>query len=131
VYHDETDLDGFLPQLLRQVLELSSTQIEVDTSPFYERDYVCLNDVVSALICIAESGQSKIYNVASGENVANSTLFSVINDICKVNIVSTLDVRPPASPRVSVMRMFEDFSWQATPVLHELKRILFSRKSVK
>nr|WP_315475345.1 NAD-dependent epimerase/dehydratase family protein [uncultured Undibacterium sp.] len=130
VYHDETDLDGFLPQLIRQVLDSSSTELVVDTSPFYERDYVCLNDVVLALICIEETGQPRIYNVASGENIQNSALFSVINDICKVNIVSTRDVRPAESPRVSLMRMFEDFSWQATPVLQELKRILLSKKTV-
>lgn len=131
VYRDETDPDGFLPNLLSQVLQATSPEVSINTSPFYQRDYVCLDDVISALICIADSGNSTIYNVASGENLENSMLFSLVEEICNVRIHATQNTRPTLCPEVSISRMYEDFMWQATPALVQLRRILLAKIAKK
>ena len=57
VYEGPQDADGFLPALLRQVLQARASgarQISVQSSPHFTRDYVHLDDVVDALIRIAQ-----------------------------------------------------------------------------
>ncbi len=70
---------GFIPDLLKQTRGRS--KVEVSTSPFFERDYIGVNDVVDLLIRILREGKKAIYNVASGVNVTNESLFKLINKL--------------------------------------------------
>lgn len=130
VYQDETDLDGFLPQILRQIMSKTDAEIVIETSPFFERDYVCLRDVVSALISIANHAGNAIYNVASGENTSNFQLFSVLEKASGLKIRCTQNTHPPSGPEVSIERMQQTFSWKATSVLTEVRQILNARSGI-
>lgn len=66
---------GFLSEwLIRAAAERAFT---LDSSPHVARDYIHLDDVVTALIAIAAAEQPVIYNVASGELVTNGQIAEV------------------------------------------------------
>jgi nucleoside-diphosphate-sugar epimerase len=128
VYHDETDRDGFLPLLMRQGMTAKASDVIVDSSPLFERDYVSLQDVVSALLCLAESKQSAIFNVASGENVQNSAIFSLIEQQCDIKFIATQNTQPAPSAQISIDVMRKQFDWKPMPVLERIETILRHHK---
>lgn len=133
VYFDHRDEDGFLPSLLRQIIDARSRQgaleIQVDSSPAFARDYVHLDDVLDALILIATQGRSVVYNVASGENVSNGALFEALSAASGYRIVPLRhdDAHPP--PRVSISKMKGEFGWRPAAVLEKLVTILGSERT--
>lgn len=117
VYKDQHDPQGFLPSLLRQIIDNRPKTLEVASSPFFSRDYVYLDDVIEALLLIATKGQERMYNIASGRNIDNGTLFSLITSVSGTEIVATRNDRIPTPARISIKKMTLEFAWQ--PVLVE------------
>lgn len=124
VYKDHTDADGFLPQLLRQIITYRPKRLEIDSSASFARDYIHLEDVLEALLLIAEDGRHPIYNVASGENIRNDALFEAINLVSGCQIVPCRNEVAPPPPQVSIQRMQDEFSWKPSPVLKKITSIL-------
>lgn len=128
VYKDHTDAEGFLPGLLRQLIDTRPSRLEVDSSPAFARDYVHLQDVVEALVLIAVQGTSFLYNVASGENIRNEELFASLAGISGCEIVALRQDDVPAPPRISIEKMRGEFGWQPVPVLQKIAAILEENK---
>lgn len=72
VYSDAPDASGFVPDLLRRMKR--ERKFELDSSSGIVRDYIHIDDVVSAIIAVAEQSQLKIVNVACGENISNQKI---------------------------------------------------------
>ncbi len=125
VYNDHKDLDGFLPGLINQIITKKKSSITIDSSPYFSRDYVQLDDVIDALILIATRGTDFIYNVASGENISNELLFSTLSEISGCSIHTLSQDIPAFTPcRISISKMNKEFNWRPVPVLKNLTRIL-------
>jgi len=129
VYQDETDADGFLPHLLRQVIQHPSGTLRIDSSPNYTRDYVHLSDVIDALIAIMNGNDSSIYNVASGENISNHELFSKLTRISGINIVPMQAQQLPEPPVIRIKKMEQVFGWSAKKTLPTVEHILRTKKA--
>lgn len=127
VYCDESDADGFLPGLLKRSLQNNSKQLIVDSSPYYSRDYVHLYDVLDALIAISDERKSTIYNVASGQNVSNKDIFSVLESACDIAIVATQHHNPSISPQISIEKLQYSLGWSAKKVLPMIEAILVEK----
>lgn len=116
VYDSPADPDGFLSTLLRQVRAAQVTgvtRIEVASSPFVERDYVHVSDVVDGLIRIAIRGQHTVYNLAGGEKISNAALFAYLEHRWKCQVLPLQQTAPAiAAPLVRIDRMREEFGWQ-------------------
>jgi nucleoside-diphosphate-sugar epimerase len=124
VYNDHTDEDGFLPGLLRQLIKDSPSLLEVDSSPAFARDYIHLEDVLDALILIATQGNEGIYNVASGENIGNKTLFAALSQVSGCKIIPLRNDDSPAPARISINKMQKEFDWQPIPVLEKITSLI-------
>ena len=125
VYNNHKDLDGFLPGLINQILTKNPSEITIDSSPYFSRDYVQLDDVIDALILIATRGTDFIYNVASGENISNELLFSTLSKISGCTIHTLSKDLPASTPcRICISRLNKEFNWRPVPVLKSLTRIL-------
>jgi nucleoside-diphosphate-sugar epimerase len=112
VYQDDTDLDGFLPGLLRQVLACPpGATVQVDSSPGFERDYVHVDDVVDALIRIALHGRHASYNVATGVNVSNQGLAAQLARLAGVHLRFSRSDQPAPALRVDNSRLTEALDW--------------------
>ena len=115
VYEGPQDADGFLPALLRQVQAARNAgvrQVEVSSSPHFARDYVCLGNVVEALIRIALQGKQSVYNVASGVNVSNAELFEYLGRRWGCNVLPQLQTVPGPTPIVDIERLRSELQWQ-------------------
>lgn len=127
VYEGPQDADGFLPALLRQVLQARATgvgRVEVSTSRHFTRDYVHLDDVVDALIRIAVQGRQPVYNVASGANVSNAELFDYLERRWGCTVQALLHTQPAPTPQMGIERLRTELHWQPRPLLAALDHIL-------
>lgn len=131
VYCDENDEDGFLPGLLRRVMECETKELIVDSSPYYSRDYVHLHDVIDALIAISNEKKSTIYNVASGQNVSNKDIFQLLERSCGLSLVATQSHETLPSPEIDVRKIKTSLSWSARSLLPVIEQILRGKRSQK
>lgn len=102
VYDWEVDAPGFLSQWL--VDAARARDIVLDSSPYVARDYIHLDDVVAALIAMAERPALEVVNVASGELVSNGEIANIfIRAGWRVSFKG--DAAPPPPPRADVRRL--------------------------
>lgn len=124
VYKDHTDAEGFLPLLLRRIITENCSSLEVDSSPSFARDYIAVDDVIEALMLIVTQGRQSIYNVASGENTSNKSLFSILTEISGCRIIPLQHTVAAAPPRISIKRMTEEFDWKPVSVMVKIRTLL-------
>ncbi len=126
-----SDSEGFLPELMRRVLaaraESNASQrprVHVESSLRFARDYVHIDDVVSALIALAMSDEFAICNVAGGRNVGNAELFERLGAASGCELTAAHEREAPALPRISVARMAEAFGWHPSDTMDQVCRII-------
>lgn len=102
VYDWEPGAPGFLSEwLIRARAEKS---LRLASSPHVARDNIHLDDVVSALIAIAEADEPAIFNVASGELAANQAIAEVF-EAAGWSVSFTGDATPPPPPNARIDRL--------------------------
>lgn len=117
VYGDHRDPDGFLPQVLRQVAATPrGAALALDSSPWFERDYVHVGDVVTALVAIAEAGQQPVYNLAQGSNLSNERLGQMVAERAGRQIHFKTEHRPPPPAVINIRRLQDEFGWTPASV---------------
>ncbi len=122
VYADDLAAESFLHEVLRLARTVDSARI--DTAPDMARDYIHVSDVCEILVAIATEGRRPLYNVASGVNLSNETLFREIRRLNGCVIEAT---RPPAgatAPRIDITAIREDFGARPATVPEHLPRLL-------
>ncbi|MBC3809047.1 NAD(P)-dependent oxidoreductase [Undibacterium seohonense] len=127
VVSSDLDAEGFLASLLKKVVHQPAGEpLFIESSRQFVRDYVMIDDVVSALLHLAASETGGIYNVASGANTSNSKLFDVISDITGVPIVATIPNNEAYVPprQISVAKMYDEFGWMARRVCEQLPNMV-------
>ena len=102
VFDWEPEAPGFLSEWL---IEAARTrELRLDSSPHIARDYIHLDDVVAALVAMAEKPALGGVNVASGELVANGDIANLFVQ-AGWHVTFARDVGPLAPPRVAVDRL--------------------------
>lgn len=93
---------GFLSEwLFRARTERALT---LQSSPHVARDYIHLDDVVAALLAIAQAETPAIFNVASGELATNGEIAEVFGE-AGWSVSFTGDARPAPPPNARVTRL--------------------------
>ena len=102
VFDWEDESPGFLSEwLIRARLD---RDLHLDSSPHIARDYIHLDDVVTALVAMAERPIQGVVNVASGELTSNGEIANLFLQAgWKVDF--TRDVSPPLPPRPDASRL--------------------------
>jgi nucleoside-diphosphate-sugar epimerase len=102
VFDWEPESPGFLSEwLIRARME---RDLRLDSSPHIARDYIHLDDVVAALIAMAERKAAEVVNVASGELTSNGEIANLFIQ-AGWRVSFTRDVSPPPPPRADVSRL--------------------------
>jgi nucleoside-diphosphate-sugar epimerase len=121
--YDRADTQGFLPQLLDQVMQArAGDTLTVQSSAHYARDYVHLSDVIRLLVAIGTTATQPIYNVASGINLSNAQLAQWVEEYSGRRIAFQQEIQPTAPARVDIQRSCAEFGWtplQAHPLLRQ------------
>jgi nucleoside-diphosphate-sugar epimerase len=73
------DTSNFLASVVADAVRTG--HVALGSSPDSAKDYVHIDDVVDALIRISTSGTSRIYNVATGRNVANRHVMDLLGTL--------------------------------------------------
>lgn len=103
VYDWDEDAPGFLSEWLLQARRGRS--IDLQSSPHMRRDYIHLDDVVTALIAMAAAEAPGIVNVASGELVANGEIAEVFGASgWSVGFSGEANPPPPPNARIDKLR---------------------------
>ncbi|HEV7384610.1 MAG TPA: SDR family oxidoreductase [Phenylobacterium sp.] len=102
VFDWELESPGFLSQWL---IEAARTRdLHLESTPHVVRDYIRLDDVVSALIAMAEASVRGVVNVASGELTGNGEIANLFLR-AGWRVTFSGDGSPPAPPRVDIGRL--------------------------
>jgi nucleoside-diphosphate-sugar epimerase len=102
VYDWNEGAPGFLSEWL--IRARTERDLELASSPHVARDYIHLDEVVTALIAIAGAPEPAIFNVASGELAANAEIAAVF-EAAGWTVRFTGAARPAPPPRVEVARL--------------------------
>lgn len=114
---------GFLSEWLTQAK--LSRDLVLDSSPHIRRDYIHLDDVVSALIAV--SGGSGVYNVAAGRLTSNAEIAEIF-EAEGWTVRFTGEADPPSPPNVSVERLAA-LGTRARPVKEVIRAYLKGLKA--
>ncbi|HEY5606918.1 MAG TPA: SDR family oxidoreductase [Alphaproteobacteria bacterium] len=122
VYSDAMETGDFLPQLVRRALR--ERHIALDAPANGERDYIHVDDVCAVVIDIALRGRRPIYNVASGVNVANSALCTLVGALTGALITPAATKPGLAFARIDISAIAADFAAAPAPLDGNLRRIV-------
>ncbi|WP_374469823.1 NAD-dependent epimerase/dehydratase family protein [Phenylobacterium sp.] len=102
VYDWSEGAPGFLSEWL--VRARAERPLRLESSPHIRRDYVHLDDVVAALLAMAEGPPAGIVNLASGELAANADIAEVFRSQ-GWEVAFTGDANPPPPPNARIDRL--------------------------
>lgn len=122
VYKDLNEGGGFVQSLLTAVHQSKRETLSLETSPYYSRDYVFIDDVVEGLLKVLHEGKQFIYNIASGENVTNHQLFERIKKNCGVEILATKTDAGMLAPKININRMVSEFKWNPQSIISVINK---------
>ncbi|MCB1725356.1 MAG: NAD-dependent epimerase/dehydratase family protein [Chromatiaceae bacterium] len=83
------------------------------------KDYIWIDDAVSALAAIADRGVRPIYNVAGGVNVSHAQIVDLLR-ARGVDVSVATDGIVTAFPRIRIAALTDDTGWVPSPVLPKL-----------
>ena len=112
----------FLPTLIRDAV--AEERVALSLSLASAKDYVSVADVAGLLPRIATEGRHRIYNVASGRNVANKDLIEALKRLtgCGVELAGgAIEVN---FPPVRIERAREEFGFAPAQLLDELEGLV-------
>jgi len=111
---------GFLSEWL--IRARTGRDLTLDSSPHIARDYIHLDDVVAALIAMAQARDPGIVNVASGELVTNGQIAEVFTAAGR-RVEFTRDGRAAPPPSASAAKLAA-LGVTPTPVRDVVRRCL-------
>lgn len=109
---------GFINDLMH--LTINNEKALIDSSPYYERDYVYVDDVVDGLIDIVTSGKKSVYNLASSKNVRNKEIFYKISQLTGCKIFTVHQDKPKPLANINIDLMKNEFSFHPIHILEKL-----------
>lgn len=123
VYGPSMHGDSFLGSVLREGAR--HRRVLLGQSLRSAKDYVALNDVLSALIAITERGQARLYNVASGVNTSHDAIAGVLAGL-GWRIEVSENAAATRFPRIDVNRLAVEFAAPGQAILQDLPMLAAS-----
>ena len=108
-----SDPDTFIDQLMREAR--STGQAVLRTQPADRKDYISLSDTVALLVRIAMTPSTGIFNVASGEAVANATLIRMLGEVLGIAVQTLTDAPSWDFEPIDTTRIRREFGFIARP----------------
>jgi len=118
VYGPRMGAKNFLGQVLEEGARTGA--VTLHQSMLSAKDYVSIADVVPALVGIAERGESRIYNVASGVNTTHDALVCLLSGRLFWRIIADDNAVATRFPRIDVTRLGAEFGAPSGRVLDDL-----------
>lgn len=111
---EDHDSDNFIPSLIREARE---GKIVLRTDLTSAKDYIHINDVASLLCKIACTGQSDIYNVASGQQVTHAQWVNRLASLTGCSVEVEAEAPVVKFIPINVKKISDEFCFQPQSVL--------------
>ncbi|MDP7089235.1 MAG: NAD-dependent epimerase/dehydratase family protein [Dehalococcoidia bacterium] len=118
VYGSDQGVSTFLGSIVRDIHEGKSIFIGED--PQSAKDYIAIEDVVELLVKIAGGGRDRIYNIASGRNIAHQTLIELLQEHSRANFTFKPNAPRRAFPVIDISRAVSEFGFTPRELASEL-----------
>ena len=122
VYGGDFDSDNFLGTIIKDAI--IQRKITLQTSAESAKDYVSIDNVVDALIEIATRGKQRIYNVASGVNVANRQLTERLQLLTGCEVGYSDSAPLVTFPTIRIDRLRAEFDFRTSSVLADAPQLV-------
>ena len=112
VYGERQWKSGIVPAIVTQILAEQPPIIYGDGNQ--TRDFIYIDDVVDALVKLAEKVSNSTYNIASGKEISLNTLFSLVK---KISVSSMVPIHKEAKSGESqrsaldIQKIKKDIGW--------------------
>ncbi|HUW50439.1 MAG TPA: NAD(P)-dependent oxidoreductase [Sulfuricella sp.] len=126
VYGGDFASENFLSAIIRDALK--KKRILLHTSVDSAKDYVAIGDVIGILPKIAQGGQHRLYNVASGTNVSNRELLLEIQKLTGCEVAISDRAQTISFPPISIDCLQEEFRYHPSPILRDLHELVLKYK---
>jgi nucleoside-diphosphate-sugar epimerase len=114
---EDHDSDNFIPSLIR---DARKGKISLRTDLSSTKDYIHIDDVASLLYEIARTGQSDIYNVASGRQVTHAEWVNRLASLTGCSVEVEAEAPVVQCVPIDVKRVSDEFRFQAKSVFDAL-----------
>lgn len=113
--------DNFIGELCRAA---KKGRIELQSNAASSKDYIWIDDAVTLLRQIAESGREAIYNVASGQQTSNADWTTRLAEFtgCSVDVIA--DAPTITFPPINIDRIRAEFSFRPESFLDKVPEML-------
>ena len=103
VFGHDPGSDNFISAIVRDAV--TSGSVLVRSAPRSAKDYIGVSDVCRGLAAIATAGEARLYNVASGRNVANADIIAAL--VAATGCVAAFEPGAPTVvfPSINVTRL--------------------------
>jgi nucleoside-diphosphate-sugar epimerase len=117
---------SFLASVLDEAV--ATGHVHFRTGPASVKDYLDVESAVRALIAIAEHGQERLYNVASGRNVSNGEIAAALE---REGVRTGFEPGAPEPnfPSIDVSRLQREFGITAASLIERLPLLLKAARS--
>lgn len=124
VYGDDAGTETFIADVLEAA---RAGAVVFRTARASEKDYVALQDVLDVLPRIAVSGQSRLYNVASGRNVSAGALADALQRYGSCRCTFAEDASTVRFPPIEIARVTREFDFRPRQLLDCLPDLLAAK----
>ncbi len=124
VYGDDFESNNFLSSIVSDAVSKGSVMVQ--TAADSEKDYISIDDVVDGLIKVATGGRERLYNLASGINVAHGQLTKKLSEHTGCAIEFAPDAPTTRFPVINIDRMRTEFGFEPASVLDDLPGLVNS-----
>ncbi|WP_119459804.1 SDR family oxidoreductase [Rhodospirillaceae bacterium SYSU D60014] len=122
VYGSGMPEDNFLAAVMREAVGRGAVRLR--TGRDAAKDYVDIADVVPVLTRIAEAGQERLYNLASGANISNGTLIDRLQQLTSCQLSVAPDAPAPVFPPIRIDRVRREFDFAPGSLMEALDRLV-------
>lgn len=124
VYGDDYSSNNFLSTIINDAI--SQRKVVLQTAAGSAKDYVSIDNVVDGLIAITTSGNERVYNLASGENVSNDQLAESLRRSTGCTVEYSQNAPLVTFPPINIDRLRAEFALQPSRVLDDMPRLIES-----
>ena len=123
VYGPRMGRDNFLASIIEEALK---GKIILKSSLESTKDYVYIHDIVPILVAIAERGENRLYNLASGYNVTNEKIVSQLASFTRCKIIADLNSKPGLFPEINIEKIRNEFGFSPSKLEENLPSLVTS-----
>lgn len=122
VYGPDWESQNFLISILRSALK--EGHVVLGTSAETCKDYISIEDVTEMLPQIANGGQYRLYNLASGIQLSNQQLLDQICQHSSASWALSETARHRPFPAIDISRLQQDFTYHPRHLLNDLDKFV-------